>query len=119
MHPGMGGYHEFLIPVRTNDPVTPSSGSSSARCGARELEVPWRAGDSAMGPLHPPEYFAEAIGNPNAVVAQGKGYEAPDGSSGCPGSRPPRRGPDALDLLGDHRRHSGSGSAEARAVTIY
>src|SRR5262249_50182213 len=31
---------------------------------------------SAMGPLHDPEYFAEAIINPNAVVERGKGYEA-------------------------------------------
>lgn len=21
MHPGMGGYHEFWVPVRTNDPA--------------------------------------------------------------------------------------------------
>jgi len=23
MHAGMGGAHEFLVPVRTNDPATP------------------------------------------------------------------------------------------------
>lgn len=23
MHPGMGGYHEFWVPVRTTDPATP------------------------------------------------------------------------------------------------
>lgn len=39
---------------------------------------------SAMGPVHEPEYFAEAIINPNAVVEKGKGYEAPDGSSKMP-----------------------------------
>ena len=39
---------------------------------------------SAMGPMHPPEYFVEAIVNPNAVVEKGKGYEAPDGSSKMP-----------------------------------
>ena len=39
---------------------------------------------SAMGPLHPPEYFAEAIINPNAVVERGKGYAAPDGTSKMP-----------------------------------
>ncbi|MBI4608955.1 MAG: c-type cytochrome [Candidatus Rokubacteria bacterium] len=32
---------------------------------------------SAMGPLHEPEYFAETIINPNAVIEQGKGYSAP------------------------------------------
>ncbi len=39
---------------------------------------------SMMGPLHEPEYFAEAIINPNAVIEKGKGYEAPDGSSKMP-----------------------------------
>ena len=39
---------------------------------------------SAMGPLHEPEYFAETIINPNAVIEQGKGYSAPDGSSKMP-----------------------------------
>jgi len=39
---------------------------------------------SAMGPLHEPEYFAEAIINPSAVIERGKGYEAPDGSSKMP-----------------------------------
>jgi mono/diheme cytochrome c family protein len=36
---------------------------------------------SAMGPLHPPEYFAEAIINPGAVIERGHGYEARDGTS--------------------------------------
>lgn len=39
---------------------------------------------SAMGPLHAPEYFAEAILNPSAVVERGKGYEAADGTSKMP-----------------------------------
>ena len=39
---------------------------------------------SAMGPLHEPEYFAETIINPNAVIEQGKGFAAPDGSSKMP-----------------------------------
>jgi len=39
---------------------------------------------SAMGPMHEPEYFAESIINPNAVIEQGKGYAAPDGSSKMP-----------------------------------
>jgi Cu/Ag efflux protein CusF len=34
---------------------------------------------SQMGPLHPPEYFAESIMNPNAVV--GKKYQDSNGSS--------------------------------------
>lgn len=39
---------------------------------------------SMMGPLHEPEYFAEAIINPGAVVEKGKGYHAADGSSKMP-----------------------------------
>jgi mono/diheme cytochrome c family protein len=39
---------------------------------------------SQMGPLHEPEYFAEAIIHPNATIERGQGYEAPDGSSKMP-----------------------------------
>lgn len=39
---------------------------------------------SVMGPLHPPEYFAESIINPGAVVDRGRGYAAADGSSKMP-----------------------------------
>ena len=39
---------------------------------------------SAMGPLHEPAYFVEAIVNPNAVVDRGRGYDAADGSSKMP-----------------------------------
>lgn len=37
-----------------------------------------------MGPLHEPEYFAESVINPNAVIEKGKGYQAADGSSKMP-----------------------------------
>lgn len=40
---------------------------------------------SFMAPLHPAEYFAEAIINPSAVIEEGKGYRAPDGNSKMPG----------------------------------
>src|SRR5262245_36282185 len=39
---------------------------------------------SAMGPMHPPEYLAEAIINPSAVIERNRGYAAPDGSSKMP-----------------------------------
>lgn len=39
---------------------------------------------STMGPLHPPEFFAEAIINPSAVIERGRGYAAADGSSKMP-----------------------------------
>ena len=83
---------------------------------------------SQMGPLHEPEYFAEAIINPNAVIEPGKGYAAPDGSSKMPSFndsvtvqevvdlvaflrslRPPGRTPTggsgAVGSPGGHRQH--------------
>jgi hypothetical protein len=39
---------------------------------------------AAMGPLHPPEYFAEAVINPSAAIEPGRGYAASDGSSKMP-----------------------------------
>lgn len=39
---------------------------------------------SRMGPLHPPEYFAEAIINPDAVLTEGPGFIGPDGKSRMP-----------------------------------
>jgi hypothetical protein len=39
---------------------------------------------SAMAPLHPPEFFAESIINPGAVIERDRGYAAPDGSSKMP-----------------------------------
>ena len=49
-------------------------------------ERPGRAGPelSMMGPLHPPEFFAESIINPSAVVERNRGYAAADGSSKMP-----------------------------------
>jgi hypothetical protein len=40
---------------------------------------------TGMGSHHPPEYFAEAIANPNAVLLDGPGYLGPDGRSLMPG----------------------------------
>jgi cytochrome c2 len=47
---------------------------------------PGRAGPelSAMGPLHPPEFFAESVINPSAVVERNRGYAAADGTSKMP-----------------------------------
>ena len=39
---------------------------------------------SRMGPLHPAEYFAEAILNPNAVLTEGPGFLGPDRKSKMP-----------------------------------
>ena len=39
---------------------------------------------SVMGPMHPPEYLAESIVNPSAVIEPDRGYAASDGSSKMP-----------------------------------
>src|SRR5262249_40289113 len=39
---------------------------------------------TGMGSHHPPEYFAEAILNPDAVIVDGPGYIGPDGRSTMP-----------------------------------
>jgi mono/diheme cytochrome c family protein len=39
---------------------------------------------AAMGPLHGPDYFVEAVVNPDAVIEPDRGYAAPDGSSRMP-----------------------------------
>ena len=39
---------------------------------------------TGMGPLHPPEYFAESIINPNAVLTEGPDYVGEDGRSRMP-----------------------------------
>jgi mono/diheme cytochrome c family protein len=54
---------------------------------------------SAMGPLHEPEYFAEAIIHPNAVIEKGKGYSAPDGSSKMPSFNDSATVQEVVDLV--------------------
>lgn len=39
---------------------------------------------ASMAGHHPPEFFAESIVNPSAVIDKGQGYEGPDGSSKMP-----------------------------------
>src|SRR5262245_2087641 len=54
---------------------------------------------SAMGPLHPPEYFAESIINPGAVVDRGRGYAMPDGSSRMPSYNESLTVQEVIDLV--------------------
>jgi mono/diheme cytochrome c family protein len=54
---------------------------------------------SMMGPLHEPEYFAEAIINPGAVIEKGKGYQAPDGSSKMPSFNDSLNVQELIDLV--------------------
>ena len=54
---------------------------------------------SAMAAAHSPEYFAEAIINPNALIEKGRGYEAPDGSSKMPTFNDDLTVRDVVDLV--------------------
>jgi len=54
---------------------------------------------SQMGPLHDPEYFAEAIINPSATIEKGKGYEASDGSSKMPSFNDSMSVQELIDLV--------------------
>ena len=54
---------------------------------------------SAMGPLHDPDYFAEALINPSAVIEQGKGFQAPDGSSKMPSFNDSMTAQELIDLV--------------------
>ncbi len=54
---------------------------------------------SAMGPLHEADYFAEALINPSAVIEQGKGFEAADGSSKMPSFNDSMTVQELIDLV--------------------
>jgi mono/diheme cytochrome c family protein len=54
---------------------------------------------SVMGPLHPPEFFAESIINPSAVVDRARGYAAADGSSKMPSYNDSLSVQETIDLV--------------------
>jgi mono/diheme cytochrome c family protein len=54
---------------------------------------------SVMGPAHEPEYFAESLISPSAVVEKGKGYEAQDGSSKMPSFNDSMAVQELIDLV--------------------
>lgn len=76
-------------------------------------EDPGEAGPelSSMAPLHPAEYFAEAILNPNAVVEEGKGYRAPDGKSKMPSYNDLVSLQELIDLVAYLKGLKGGGAA--------
>ena len=54
---------------------------------------------SMMGPLHPPEYFVEAVINPSATIEPKKGYAAADGSSKMPAFNDTMTVQELIDLV--------------------
>jgi mono/diheme cytochrome c family protein len=62
---------------------------------------PRRRGPSlaGMGGMHPPEYLAESILNPNAVIVTGPGFTGPDGLSIMPDYRDSLSLAETIDLV--------------------
>ncbi len=69
---------------------------------------------SSMATLHPPEYFAEAIIHPNAVVEEGKGYRAPDGKSKMPSYNDLVTVQETIDLVAYLRNMQGEAPTPSR-----
>lgn len=70
---------------------------------------------SRMGPLHPAEYFAEAILNPNAVLTEGPGFLGPDGKSRMPSYTESMTLQQLIDLVAYLRTLGAAPSAPAGA----
>jgi mono/diheme cytochrome c family protein len=68
---------------------------------------------SQMAPLHAPDYFAEAIINPNTVVEEGKGYRAPDGKSKMPSYNDLVTVQEVIDLVAYLKGLKGNGGQDA------
>ena len=72
---------------------------------------------SSMAPLHPAEYFAEAIINPNAAVEEGKGYRAADGKSKMPSYNDLGTVQEVIDLVTYLKSLKGDGAAPGQGGT--
>ena len=64
---------------------------------------------AGMGDMHPPEYFAESILNPNAVIVTGPGFTGPDGLSIMPDFRDSLTLAETVDLVAYIRSLTGGG----------
>jgi hypothetical protein len=64
---------------------------------------------AGMGSKHPPEYFAESILNPNAIVVTGPGFTGPDGLSIMPDFRDSLTLAETIDLVAYIRSLTGGG----------
>jgi mono/diheme cytochrome c family protein len=74
---------------------------------------PQRQGPSlaGMGGMHPAEYFAESILNPNAVIVTGPGFTGADGLSIMPDFRDSLTLAETIDLVAYVRSLTGGGHA--------
>jgi len=69
---------------------------------------------SFMAPLHPLEYFAEAIINPSAAIEEAKGYRAPDGKSKMPSYNDLVTVQEVIDLVAYLKGLKGTGSSRGQ-----
>jgi len=77
---------------------------------------------AGMGGMHPAEYFAESIVNPNAVIVTAPGFTGPDGLSIMPDFRDSLTLADTIDLVAYIRSltgggHQGHGAAAREQTT--
>ncbi len=90
---------------------------------------PTRQGPSlaGMGGMHPAEYFAESIVNPNAVIVTAPGFTGPDGLSIMPDFRDSLTLAETIDLVayirslteGGHQQHHAAEPAREQAAGDY
>jgi hypothetical protein len=79
---------------------------------------------TGMGSHHPPEYFAESILSPNAVIVTAPGYTGPDGLSIMPDYRDAVTASELIDLVaylksltgGEAHSHHGTAATEQESV---
>jgi hypothetical protein len=80
-----------------------------------------------MGGMHPAEYFAESILNPNAVIITAPGFTGPDGLSIMPDFRDSLTLAETIDLVayirsltgGAHHQHGAAAPAREQVTADY
>lgn len=111
--PGHGGHgtpKDWKFTWPTGDPARGREVFTKLECYSchevkgEKFPAPSEAGKvgpelSQMGPLHDPEYFAEALINPSAVIEPGKGYAGADGSSKMPSFNDSATVQEVVDLV--------------------
>jgi Cytochrome c/Fe2+ transport protein len=82
---------------------------------------------AGMGSMHPAEYFAESILNPNAVIITAPGFTGPDGLSIMPDFRDSLTLAETIDLVayirsltgGGHHSHGAAAPAREQTTSDY
>jgi len=82
---------------------------------------------AGMGSMHPAEYFAESILNPNAVIITAPGFTGPDGLSIMPDFRDSLTLAETIDLVayirsltgGGHHEHGAAAPAREQVTSDY